>query len=253
LRSSGLSCQTALHSKPRRVEEGAISELARVYVFEHLDPNELDQLEALAQKKQYPANTVIFFQDDPADAMYILLGGSAKVFQTSEDGKDRILRILKRGDLFGELAMMEGKPRFVSVQTTEPCDVLVINRKDLVAFGDKHTWLLWKLLAALAERIRRRNEDVLEMSYRDAPYRLLRALSELIQDHGEAAAGGRRFTMQMSVRDLASMIGSNNDTVGHLLDRFENDGLIKRDGGVWTVPDPQALTRTVEYAAQQES
>ena len=66
---------------PNRVKEAAISELARVSVFERLDKNELDQLEALTEKKRYPAGTTIFFQDDPADALYILLSGSAKVFQ----------------------------------------------------------------------------------------------------------------------------------------------------------------------------
>ena len=235
-----------------RVEEAAISELARISGFDRLDKNELDQLEALTEKKRYPAGTTIFFQDDPADALYILLSGSVKVFQTSEDGKDRILRILKPGNAFGELAMIEGKARFVSVQTLEDSEALRLARKDLIAFGDKHTWVLWTLLSAFAERIRRKNEDVLDVAFRDVPYRLLHALSELVEQHGESGPDGVRITTPMSSGDLASIIGSNSETVTRLLDRFETDGLVKRVGGSIVVPSPNVLAKTLEYTAQQD-
>jgi CRP/FNR family transcriptional regulator, cyclic AMP receptor protein len=173
------------------------------------------------------------------------------MFQTSEDGKDRILRTLQPGNAFGDLAMIEGKNRFVSVQTLEDCEMLRLSRKDFVAFADKHTWVLWSLLSTFAERIRRMNEDVLDLSFRDVPYRLLHALADLVERHGVKAADGVRISMQLSPADLASMIGSNTDTVGRLLDRYENDGLIKRVASGWVVPDPATLTRTVEYTAQQ--
>lgn len=205
------------------------------------------------EKKRYPANTAIFFQDDPADALYILTTGSAKVYQTSESGKDRILRILKPGNVFGELAMIEGDSRYVSVQTLEDCEVLRLARKAFVEFGDKHTWVLWKLLASFARRIRRRNEDVLDLTYRDVPYRVLHALQELVEDHGAPGPGGTRIAMDMSVRDVASMVGSTPETVGRLLNGYETDGLLKRNGATWTVPDPKALVRIIEYVAQQDA
>jgi CRP/FNR family transcriptional regulator, cyclic AMP receptor protein len=239
---------SALHPQPR---EAPISELARVPGFDRLDKGELEQLEALTEKKRFAANTAIFFQDDPADALYILLSGSAKMFQTSEAGKDRILRILQPGNAFGDLAMIEGKNRFVSVQTLEACETLRLARKDLVAFANTHTWVLWTLLSTFAERIRRMNEDVLDLSFRDVPYRLLHALNDLVERHGQQGPDGCRISMQLSASDLASMIGSNTDTVGRLLDRYENDGLIKRSGANWIVPDPKSLTRTLEYTAQQ--
>lgn len=229
-----------------------MSELAQVPGFERLDKNELAQLEALATKKGYPANTAVFFQDDPSDALYIMLSGSAKIFQTSESGKDRILRILKRGNAFGELAMIEGKPRFVTVQTLEDSEVLRLGRKDFVDFADKHTWVLWTLLAAFAERIRRMGDDVLDLSYQDIPYRLLRTLSDLVGSHGEACPDGQKIRMPLSARDLASMIGASTDTVGRLLDKYETDGLIKRAGEYCIVRDPTSLTRALEYTAQQQ-
>jgi CRP/FNR family transcriptional regulator, cyclic AMP receptor protein len=245
-----ISCKTLQSHRPNR-QEAVLSQLARVSGFERLDTKELEQLEALTERKHYPANTAVFFQDDPADALFILLSGSAKMFQTSEDGKDRILRILQPGNAFGDLAMIEGKDRFVTVQTLEDSEVLRLPRKRFVEFANTHTWVLWTLLSAFAERIRRMNEDVLDLSFRDVPYRLLHALADLVQRHGHSGPDGWTITMQLSASDLASMIGSNTDTVGRLLDRYENDGLIKRVGPHWVVPDPTAITRTLEYTAQQ--
>jgi CRP-like cAMP-binding protein len=232
-------------------EEAVISLLARVPGFERLDAKELEQLEAVTEKKRYPANTAVFFQDDPADALYILISGSAKAFQTSEDGKDRIVRIIKPGNAFGDLAMIAGKPRFLTVQTLEDSEMLRLAQKDFVAFADKHTWVLWTLLKAYAERINRKNEDLLDLSFRDAPYRLLHTLRELAERDGEKTPDGVRIAMSFTVTDLASMIGATADVTGRLLERFENDGLIKRSGTHWTVPDPGGLTRTLEYVAQQ--
>lgn len=225
-------------------------ELARVSFFERLDAKDLQKLEALTRRKRYPAGTAVFFQDDPSDSMYVLLSGSAKVFQTSEDGKDRILRLLRSGDAFGELAMIEGRPRSASVQTLEDTEMISLSRADFVSFAEGHAAVLWKLLATLAEQVRRMNEDVLDLSFRDVPYRVLRMLSQLVERHGESGPDGWRISMPLSVRELASMVGSNPDNVSRLLDRYEADGLLKREGGSWTVPDRGALTRTLEYSGQ---
>jgi len=192
----------------------------------------------------------VFFQDDPSDSLYVVLSGSAKIFQTSEDGKERILKIIRKGEAFGELAMIEGQPRSASVQTLEPSEMLVLVRKDFQAFCDKHPSVLWMLLQALAERLRRVNEDVLDMSFRDVPYRVLRVLSQLVERHGTAGPDGWRMSTPLLAKDLASMVGSNAEGVGRLIDGYETDGLIKRDRTSWTVPDPKALTRALEYAAQ---
>lgn len=146
--------------------------------------------------------------------------------------------------------MIEGLPRSASVQTLEDSELLTLNRKDFQAYTDKHPAVLWELLQTFAERLRRMNEDVLDLSFRDVPYRVLRVISQLVDRHGEAGPDGWRISMPLSVRELSSMVGSNPETVGRLLDRYETDGLLKRDRDSWIVPDPKALTRALEYAAQ---
>ncbi|PYQ46542.1 MAG: hypothetical protein DMF77_00500 [Acidobacteria bacterium] len=226
-------------------------ELGRVPLFERLSRAELDTLAALTQRKQFAAGTAVFFQDDPSDSLYVVLSGSAKVFRTSEDGRDRILMILRPGDAFGELAMIEGLPRSATVQTLEPTELLWLGRKEFEGFAREHPEFLWKLLQSMCERVRKINEDVLDLSFKDVPYRVLRLLSQLVARHGESGPDGWRISMPLTVRDLSSMVGSNTETVGRLLDRYESDGLVRRNGPNWVVPDQGALNRALEYASAE--
>ena len=226
-----------------------VHELARVPLFEQLGDADLGKLAEITSRKRFRSGTAIFFQDDPADALYVVLSGSAKVFRTSEDGRDRILMILRSGDAFGELAMIEGLPRPATVQTLEDTEMLVLSRREFEAFARAHPDFLWKLLRAMAERLRKINEDVLDLSFKDVPYRVLQLLSQLVGRHGVSGPEGWRITMPLSVRDLSSMVGANTETVSRLLDRYESEGLVRREGPNWIVPDHDSLKRALEYAS----
>ena len=229
--------------------QGRVHELARVPLFERLSPAELEKLETLTSRRKFRSATAVFFQDDPSDSLYVVLSGSAKVFRTSEDGRDRILMIIRPGDAFGELAMIEGLPRSATVQTLEDTEMLCLTRADFEAFAREYPEVLWKLLQALCERVRRINEDVLDLSFRDVPYRVLRLLAQLVSRHGESGPDGWRIRMPLSLHDLSSMVGSNTETVGRLMDRYESEGLVRRDGQNWIVPNQGALTRALEHAS----
>jgi CRP-like cAMP-binding protein len=224
-----------------------VHELALVPLFAQLSAPDIEKLAAITTRKRFPSGTAVFFQDDPADSLYVVLSGSAKVFRTSEDGRDRILMILRGGDAFGELAMIEGLPRSATVQTLEDTEMLAVSRKEFEAFARAHPDFLWKLLQGMAERVRKINEDVLDLSFKEVPYRVLRMLSQLVARHGESGPDGWRIQMPLSVREMSSMVGANTETVNRLLDRYESEGLVRRQGASWIVPDRGALERALEY------
>jgi CRP-like cAMP-binding protein len=147
--------------------------------------------------------------------------------------------------------MIEGQPRSATVQTLEETELLSLSRKDFERFASEHPDFLYKLLQSMCERVRKINEDVLDLSFKDVPYRVLHLLSQLVSRHGESGSDGWRIRMPLSVRDLSSMVGSNAETVGRLLDRYESEGLVRRKGPNWVVPDQGALTRAVEYASAE--
>jgi CRP/FNR family transcriptional regulator len=103
----------------------------------------------------------------------------------------------------------------------------------------------------MCERARRIDEDVLDLSFKDVPYRVLRVLSQLLARHGESGPDGWRIKMPLTVRDLSSMVGSNAETVGRVLDRYESEGLVRRRAENWLIPDQGALARALEYSSAE--
>ncbi len=224
-------------------------DLARIPLFARLSSAEQETLGSLMVPKFYKAGTAVFFQDDPSDSLYVVLSGSAKVFRTSEDGKDRILSWLRPGEAFGELAMIEGLPRSASVQAVKDTEMLSLSRREFEALAREHPEVLWRMLQALSERLRQVTEVVLDLSFRDVPYRVLHVLAQLLERHGESGPDGWRILIPLSVGEMASMVGSNHETVSRLIESYERDGLVRRDGETWFVPERQALARALEYAS----
>ncbi len=224
-----------------------MSALPTVSIFRMLDQKEMDQLAQIAQKETFPANKAVFFEGDRSEVLYFILSGSVRVYQTSEDGKERTLTTMGSGRIFGEMAMLDGKPRSASVATNEETVMLVIGHTAFRALCAKHPDMLWKVMEALCDRIRQTTDDLLDMSFRDVPYRLIRTLVNLAHQHGERRADGLRIDLPLTSAGLAGMVGSTADRVSRLLDKFEDEKVLRREGEYLVIADVKSLERSLEY------
>ncbi len=224
--------------------------LAGIPIFQKLNPVELGKLSSVTERRKYGTDTVVFFEGDPSDALYLIVSGSVKVHQTTKDGDERILKILNKGAMFGELAMLDGHPRSATVTTLAPTEMLVLSHKGFRNFASERPEVLWRVLEALCERIRSTSASMLDLTFKDPPYRLLSALVQLINTHGEAKPDGTWINLKLTARDLASMIGTNKETVQRLIHEFHDDGLIRLEGKhTLVIPDVHRLSRALEYAS----
>lgn len=225
---------------------------SRVSIFSKLSPSDIEQLAKIVTQKKYGPDAAVFFQGEPSDSLYMVLKGSVKVTGTSEEGVEKILDILGAGEIFGELAMLDGSPRSATVTTCEPTEMGSISRKDFRNFVASRPETLWKLMESLCERLRKTSGSMLEMSSREVPYRLLAALHQLTEKYGQVAADGTcLISVKFGVQDLAAMVGSDREVVSRLLHKYEADGLIElgKDKKI-IIPDPAALARALEYTSE---
>jgi len=232
-----------------RVSE--VSAIARVSIFSKLSQTDIEDLTKIAMAKKYAPDKAVFFQGDPSDSLYILVKGSVKVAQASEDGHEKILDILGPGEIFGEFAMLDGHPRSATVTTCEPTELALISRSEFRDFVSTRPEILWKVLASLCERVRKTSTDMLELSSREVPYRLLAALSQLAEKHGQVAADGSCLIGgNFGINDLVAMVGSSREIVSRLLHRYQEEGLIELGKNKLIIPDPKALARAIEYSSE---
>jgi CRP/FNR family cyclic AMP-dependent transcriptional regulator len=225
---------------------------SRVSIFSKLTPDDVEELAKIVVPKKYEADAAVFFQGEPSDSLYMLLKGSVKIKWASEEGVEKIVDILGPGEIFGELAMLDGHPRSATVTTCEPTEMASISRKDFEQFVAPRPEILWRLTESLCERIRKTSGSMLEMTSREVPYRLLSALHQLVEKYGQIAADGScLLNLKVGVQDLAAMVGANRDVVSRLLHKYEADGLIELGkNNSLIVSRPAALARALEYTSE---
>lgn len=225
--------------------------MRNVPIFAKLDYNDIQELSRLAVLRDWEADTSIVFQGEPSDSLYLLLKGSVKVTETTEDGQPKILGILEQGEIFGELAMLDGQPRSATVTTCEPSETASIAQHDFRHFTVLHPEVLWNVMQALCDRIRKTSTGLLQVTYRDVPHRLLAAITELAERHGKTRPDGScQITIKVTTQDLSAMVGTQPAEIRRLLHRYEDQGLLQLQDEGLIIRDRVALARATEFASQ---
>jgi CRP-like cAMP-binding protein len=145
--------------------------LSQSVLFSQLEPEELDRLAQSAKPKQADAKDVIFYQGDPGSQMFAITTGGVRVV-LSQDGKEIILGTLGPGDIFGEIALLDGRQRAATVTAVELSEFLVIERHDFVPVVEKYPQVAIKLLATVTGRLRMTNELIEDTLFLNLPSRL---------------------------------------------------------------------------------
>src|SRR3546814_472595 len=157
------------------------------------------------------------------------------------EGREIILNIIHPGEVFGEIALLDGKERTADATAIEVCELLILERRDFVPFLERHPDICLRLIAVLCERLRRTTEQVEDVLFLDLQARLAKTLLHLADAHGQPSPKGIALAVKLSQRDLANMIGASRESVNRQLSLWEDDGLISRDRGAITIVDSPGL------------
>ncbi len=210
-----------------------VESLARIPFFAGLDAPGLERVAAGTRSRRYRRGEVIFHVGDPGDALFIIVTGQVKISVPSETGEEAILATLGPGDVFGELALLDGAPRSATATALVAMEAVVLPRdrfRDLVATEPA---VRDALLASLAAELRRLTNHVEELHFLDMTGRLAARLVRLASESGKPGPGGEvRLLPSLTQADLASMVGCTRQSVNKLLGQFADDGLVRleRDG-----------------------
>jgi CRP/FNR family transcriptional regulator, cyclic AMP receptor protein len=229
------------------MSQSMIKGLASVRIFQHLGQDDLRKVARIAKPKQVAANTVVFFEGNRADAFFIVLSGSLKVFQTARDGRVKVLSTMGPGETFGELAMLDGQARSASVETVATSELLVISRKDFRELATATPGILWGVLEGVCARLRAQNDSELEAAFQGTQYRVAKAILKLADKHGKATEKGVCVPSTFGAKDVAEMAASTVERVERILEKLEDDGLVRVEEGDLVIPDLRALRRALDY------
>jgi CRP-like cAMP-binding protein len=213
-----------------------VDDLKRVPLFSDLSEAELARFAEVAREREYPKNSVILFEDDPGDALYIVSGGQVKVVLIGEDGREVILSVLSDGDFFGEMSLIDDEPRSAHVIAMRDSRLLVLRRDDFQQQIQQHPSVALKVLKVLVGRLRRADAKIGGLVLLDVNGRVARLLLDLAEE-----SGGPRITRRLTHHTIAQMIGSSRETVSRAMRELTERGLIEVTRREITIRDKDGL------------
>lgn len=204
-------------------------------IFGILGPDLLRQLRAHARVRTIEKGATIFAKGDPGSSLFAILEGQVKVISFSAQGKYAVLNVLSPGDIFGEIALLDGGERTADVIALTDCKLVVIERRDFLPLVHSSPDISQKLIEVLCARLRNTSRQVEEVMFLDLPAKLAKTLLRLRE-----TAGGARISLTQS--ELAQMIGASRESTNKQLRDWENLKWIHLERGEIILIDIASLT-----------
>ena len=209
--------------------------------FSRLGDSEADAILAQATVARHAEGALIFAKGDPGNSMMAVLNGRIMITAPSQDGRQVVLTVMRDGDVFGEIAMLDGKERTADATAMTDCELLVVPRRSLLALLERRPDLCIDLLIVLCERLRRTNEQVEDLAFLDLEARIAKVLVRLAE---EIAAGQSRtgpVGVKISQRALGELVGGSRESVNKHLQDWKRSGIIAIEKGSIVIHDAEAL------------
>lgn len=199
--------------------------ISKVPIFNHLNKEEMQEILAKSHQMIFSKGEFIYHAGDLLEYLYIVHIGRVKIYQLFESGKEQLLRILETGEFMGELALFSEKVLDSYAEALEETEICAIHRHDLQAVMSEHPAISLKILNEFSGRLEETEHLVGQLSANDVETRTASYLVKLAESRDTLD-----INLPMSKRDLASHLGTTQETISRRLSKFQTDGLIEQQG-----------------------
>ncbi|SRR5712691_309981 len=235
--------------KGKRALNEARHLLGNCVLFSGLSPDERAAIAARARIRTYRAGETVFTMGSPGDQMMALLSGTIRISVPSSDGKELFLAIIRPGEMFGELAVFDGKERSADAIAESMCTLAILDRQDILSFFERNPSAWPKLVEVLCDRLRRTDQVFAEVALLQLPARLAKTLLRASNWQANSAAS-KTPKVPFSQRELANMVGGTRESVNKCLRVWQREGVIEVSEGSIAIVNPPALEKIAERSSR---
>lgn len=215
--------------------------LERHFLLGRLSLREIEALLTYSRVEHYAAGEEIFAKGSLGHTMSAVLSGTAKISCVSEEGKEIVLNIINAGEIFGEIAVLDGGERSADAIAMTGCELLVMPRRTLMPIFENHADICLTLIKILCQRLRRTSEQVEDLLFRHLDSRIAKALLQLADRPGRAEVGNRGLDLHLSQSELGNIVGSSRESINKQLQVWQRAGLIEIAKGAIVIRDAAAI------------
>ena len=211
--------------------------LSSVSIFSDLSDSELINIQSLCKTRKYPKNSMIILEEEMGDVVFIVMIGTVKITRVNDEGKEVILAMLGSGEVFGEMAILDGESRSANALAQENSEVVTINREDFLNIIKTNNKVALNLMTEFAIRLRKSDQQIEALSLDDAEHRIGVSILNLAEEMGVIRKGVVTVDNLPYQQDIANMAGTSRETVSRVMKIFEDRGLITKTGHKLSIPD----------------
>jgi len=215
--------------------------IERNQLFRGLPPVTIERIAGLATRRSYAEGTVVFMRGDPGDSLCGVVSGRVRISASRPGGREVFLNIMGPGDAFGEIALLDGKPRTATATAQARTELIIIHRDRFAGLLATEPPLASHLIQLLCERVRWTSQLMEDSALLGIPARLAKRVLSLSRLHGGEPAGGMKLSI--SQEELAQFLGLSRQVVNQHLQGWKQAGWITSGRGSLTLVDVPALER----------
>jgi CRP/FNR family transcriptional regulator/CRP/FNR family cyclic AMP-dependent transcriptional regulator len=204
--------------------------LRRIPIFASLTENDLVDLASHLREVKYEKGSAIISVDDPGTRFFVVAKGKVKVVLYSTDGREVIFSLMKDGDFFGEMSLLDGKPRSATVIAQGDVSLLTLERDDFIKWLEGHPSAFMMLVSELSCRLREADEQIGSLALLDVYGRVARRMLDVARKEGKRVPGGILIAERPSQVELAGLVGASRETVARAMSEIQRRGFIRKRG-----------------------
>ena len=227
----------------RRLSSNKLSVLRQHPMFRDLGSEALDQLCRYAKHTSLKRGATICSKGDPGNFLFIVISGTVKISVSSPDGRNAILNLINAGDLFGEVAVLDGQARTADAIANTNCEIFVLDRRDFLPFVRGQPELAMRLIELLCTRLRWTSDQVEQVILQDLPGRLASALLGLTE---KRKLEPQSQTIAITQQEISEMVGMTRESINKQLRAWAARNWVRLEHGAIVVLDAAALRELAE-------
>ncbi|WP_257168550.1 Crp/Fnr family transcriptional regulator [Bradyrhizobium sp. SRS-191] len=226
----------------RSSSSGKLSVLRQHPIFRELESDALDQLCRYAKPTTLKRGATIFSKGDPGSSLYAVISGTVKISVSSPDGRNAILNLISAGEIFGEVAVLDGRERTADATANTNCEILVIDRREFLPFVKSQPVLAMKFIELLCDRLRWTSDQVEQVILQDLPRRLASALLGLTEKQKVDASR----TIAITQQEISEMVGMTRESINKQLRAWAARDWVRLEHGAIVLLNPEPLRGLAE-------
>ena len=236
-------------SESRGFASSKLSVLRKHPYFADLEAEAFEQLCRYAKHTTLKRGTPIFAKGDPPTSLFAVISGTVKISISSPDGRNAILNLIGPGEIFGEIALLDGQVRSTDATANTNCEMFTIDRREFVPFVRSQPTVAMKFIELLCTRLRRTSDQVEQVILQDLPGRLASALLRLTE-RSRLTEGER--TIAITQQEISEMVGMTRESINKQLRAWAARGWVRLEHGSIIVLKPEPLQTLIEAGADDD-